>query len=102
MEKIEMLGSPKKRGPLINRKDYERITEFILDHIKKNGGRISLNELLDHAMNILGDIALQVLQVKRDLEARGIIETALSNKREQFLVIKKRTKKRSTIRRMDY
>lgn len=97
-----MLGSPKKRGPLINRKEYERITEFILGQIKKNGESISLNELLDHALNTLGDIAVVVLQVKRDLEARGIIETALNNKREQFLLIKKRQKKRSTARRMDY
>ncbi|MBT1701443.1 hypothetical protein KK083_31405 [Fulvivirgaceae bacterium PWU4] len=102
MEKIEMLGSPQKRGPLIHRKEYEKITEYILAQIKKNGESISLNELLDNATNDLGDIALVVLQVKRDLEARGVIETALNNKREQFLLIKKRQKKRSTVRRMDY
>lgn len=102
MEKIEMLGSPQKRGPLIHRKEYDKITEFILAQIKKSGESISLNELLDNAMADLGDIALVVLQVKRDLEARGIIETALNNKREQFLLIKKRTKRRSTVRRLDY
>lgn len=102
MEKIEMLGSPQKRGPLIHRKEYEKITEFILTQIKKNGESISLNELLDNALSDLGDIALVVLQVKRDLEARGIIETALNNKREQFLLIKKRAKKRSTVRSTRY
>jgi hypothetical protein len=96
MDKIEMLGSPKRKGPVIQKKDYDTIADFILHYLKeKKQEMTSLHELLDQAMLTHGDIALLVLQVKRDLEARGLIETVLNNKREQFILIRKQPRKRS-------
>ena len=67
-----------KKGVNIDLAKYERIRDYLLQHIKKEG-EITYQELNNRAVTALsptfkGKVGWYVVTVKLDLEARGIIE----------------------------
>ena len=70
-----------KSGVYMARRDYERVSDFIMSVLKVN--QLTMKDLLDRAEVQLAhdvhNIAWYILIVKLDLEARGLIGTILKN-----------------------
>lgn len=69
-----------KKGVYIAKKDYDLLCEFILTVLRAQ--EITLKDLIEMgdsqlALKIDRDISWQILVVKLDLEARGLITTVL-------------------------
>ena len=66
-----------KSGVYMARKDYDRISNFILTVLKRN--ELTINDLLDLAgiqlAQHITNVSWYILTVKLDLEARGLIGT---------------------------
>lgn len=80
MEKIELQGIEKRKGPSIPLPLYETLSEFIITIIRESpSGEVELRTLLDEADKSLpsiapGMLAWNVLQVKIDLQERGVLK----------------------------
>lgn len=99
-EKILTWELKGKMGYYIAKQEYEVLRDFILAVLKSHDA--TLTELIDLAKinlarSIESDLSWQVLVVKRDLEARGLIGTVTKwvPNREQFLRLKTREVKRT-------
>ena len=89
MEKIALMGTNSKNRKWIKRTDYEKLYEFILIEVQAKPG-ILLQELLDVAAfkmvkQFPPSFFTMFLQVKHDMEARGIIHTNFDDLRNQYI-----------------
>jgi hypothetical protein len=85
-----------RNGSRIPVSQYQKISHFILDHLKVTSP-ISINELLDEAFREFSHedrnaFACTLLLVKGDLEARGLIKVTFNVGRSQYIQLKKRRK----------
>jgi len=86
-------------GPMIPRKNYEHVASRIIYEVKSSRkGQIDLSHLIDllqypDASGMEGDIGWYILQVKQDLEARGIIKTFVNRDRVQTISLTKSVRK---------
>jgi hypothetical protein len=96
MEKIALLGTTRKYGRWINKMEYEKFYELILAELSLKY-EVRLQELLDIAAIRMArefpiNFSWLLLQVKHDMEARGIIQSKLDNMRNQVIKMKEREK----------
>lgn len=96
------MGTNSKNRKWIKKTDYEKLYEFILIEVQAKPG-ISLQELLDVAAYKLvtkfpASFYSMFLQVKHDMEARGIILTNFDHRRNQS--IRPRIEQQATIPNM--
>lgn len=78
-EKIQTFLPDGTKGEYIIKSKYERWSEFILTALD-NEDNFTLNDILEKARStssaaLHNDIGWNILQVKRDLEARGFIKS---------------------------
>lgn len=94
--KIKLWSNKKKRGTTISSNYYRLLTNFIISEVEaKRSGKIFLQELIEKAKTnfskqITGDISWWLLQVKRDLEVKGVIRISFTPSLNQFIELKKR------------
>ncbi|HEY5824285.1 MAG TPA: hypothetical protein VIT44_07970 [Cyclobacteriaceae bacterium] len=98
MEKIELERPEGKKGLMILRKHYNLLCIFILSMLELKG-EITLTELLDTANQKLdseftGDALWMILNVKRDLEAKGLIRLKYAGKCTQVISVRKNQSRR--------
>lgn len=91
MEKIALMGTPGKSVRWIKRNDYQKFYELILDELKTSSC-LMLQELIDKAALKLNkefpaSYSWILLQVKHDMEARGLIKTDLNFLKQQTIRI---------------
>jgi hypothetical protein len=91
MEKIALMGTHRKNAKWIKRNDYQKFYELILGELTP-GSDMCLEDLIDKASEKLySDFPLNFswifLQVKNDMEARGLIKTNLNFLRQQTIRI---------------
>ncbi len=77
-EKILTLHPQGKNGVNIDLGKYNRLKDFILDTLRREG-EMTFTELFDQSKEVLqatfkGKVGWYLVSVKLDLEARGIIE----------------------------
>jgi|GEM_PF-2831117 hypothetical protein len=94
---IRLLRPENKEGVIIRKEYYLEIVKFLLATIeKRHDNGISLNDMLDEvnqddSLKTPGrDIFWIILQVKQDLEARGVIKTLWVCGRIQFIHINRK------------
>ena len=101
MTKIDARGTENRNCPTISQPLYEKVQEFIILAIKNHPeGYIQFCELLDEAEGKIltnGILPWHVMQVKNDLNERGIIKTSIDNNRKQIISIVQKNKKRLSI-----
>jgi hypothetical protein len=102
MTKIDARGTENRNCLTISQALYEKVQEFIILAIKNHPEEcIQFCELLDEAEGkILTNRILpwHVMQVKNDLNERGIIKTSIGNNRKQIIsIVQKNRKKRLSI-----
>lgn len=78
-----------RRGAKILRKDYEMVSSFIFSQLQEKE-TIEIQQLIEGARNILSltlgkDYSWCLLQVKQDLEAKGLIKVTVQPNRMQFI-----------------
>jgi hypothetical protein len=98
-ERIELQTVNGKNRPVMLRQHYDLLVDFILDSIQRLEP-ISLTELMEAANNkfsdlFSGEVALPLLNAKRDLEARGLILINYEKNRNQLISLKRESKKTS-------
>lgn len=84
---IKTLRPDGRKGVTLSRADYERLSTSILNTLDAVE-EMTLNTLLDNVLqNPVGDAGWQILQIKLDLEARGLIKvyTPLYEKRMIYI-----------------
>lgn len=90
-QKISLWRPHGRKGPTVPKKEYNRIANEIVSEIKSNKDcEIDLGHLIDQIRTTLsqgfnGDIAWYFLNVKQDLEERGIIKTTINRDRVQII-----------------
>lgn len=88
MEKIELEQPQGKKGLMILKKHYNMLCIFILTMLESKG-QITLTELLDTANQKLNneymDVRWMLLNVKLDLEAKGLIRLRYAPKCTQII-----------------
>jgi hypothetical protein len=92
MEKIPLMGTLGKNLKWIKKTDYERFYDFIMEEVMSSPG-IQLQELVDRCSGGPGkqfpaNFSWILLQVKHDMEARGIIQTNLDRMRNQIITVR--------------
>jgi hypothetical protein len=89
MEKIALMGTLSKNRRWIKKSDYQKLYDFILMEVHAKPG-IQLQELLDCATEKLAhhlpNFYMLLLQVKHDMEARGVIDTNFDHLRNQMIM----------------
>lgn len=93
-EMEQLLRPDSRKGPVVVKGLYERIRTFILSELDDEYGK-TLHDILEKAQSAsvyaqtqVGDKSWFILQVKLDLEARGLIKTFMPDyKRANFLKI---------------
>jgi len=90
---IKLLKAGGKNGHVILRKDYESINTLILETLKTHH-EISLFDLLDvcnreFTAEFKGNLPWYLLNVKQDLQAKGLIQIKRDKKRIQIVSLKK-------------
>ncbi|HEY8936005.1 MAG TPA: hypothetical protein VIM65_12325 [Cyclobacteriaceae bacterium] len=79
---MELINKNSRRSSVrLSRDTYELIFNLITSTLQEKG-EITVNQLLDYtlqdnAIKVKGDLGWLLLQVKQDLEARGIIKVKL-------------------------
>lgn len=78
-----------RRGAKIMRKDYEVVSSFIFSLLQEKE-TIEIQQLIEEARNTLSltlgrDYSWCLLQVKQDLEAKGLIKVTVQPNRMQFI-----------------
>jgi hypothetical protein len=101
IEKVQLQTLEGKNKSIILRKQYDLLCGFILDALHQYGS-INLMKLIDLAnhkfkQTFSGEIIWLLLNVKRDLEARGTIKVKYEKKRKQMISLKKEQKKAISI-----
>ena len=86
---VEMRRGNGRRGATILRKDYEVVSSFIFSQLQGND-TIEIQQLIDEARNALSptlgrDYSWCLLQVKQDLEVKGLIKVTVQPNRTQFI-----------------
>ena len=89
---IQTLRADGKKGELLLRSQYETWSLFILSTLDTEEG-LTLNDLLGKARQKVSglkdnEIGWNILQVKRDLEARGFIKVTPAPSTKRTLLIK--------------
>jgi hypothetical protein len=102
MTKIGAGGTESRNCPTISTSLYAKVQEFIILAIKNHPeGCIQFCELLDEAerKNLTkGILPWHVMQVKNDLNERGIIKTSIDNNHTQKIsIVQKNSKGRLSI-----
>lgn len=92
-DKIQLQVHGGRGGSIIARKQYELVKKFILD-VFQHCDQITLTELMqiadiELAPSFRGEIAWILLNTKRDLEARGILEITHQKNRIQVISLKR-------------
>ena len=98
MEKIELERPEGKKGLMILKRQYNLLCVFILNMLELKG-EITLTDLLDTANQQLdseftGDALWMILNVKRDLEAKGLIRVKYARKCTQVISVRKNQSRR--------
>ncbi len=99
-ETVEMWKAKGRLGATILKEDYDAIKHFIFSILHEKEA-VELQELLNEAHNNLSaiikrDFTLQLLEVKQDLEVKGLINVTRQANRVQFISsIRKNSKDRS-------
>lgn len=97
-DKIEMWMPKNKRGAVISLERYTLLVECIVSAIQSGGkGGITLHQLIEEVNIHLADaiksnLNWYLLQVKQDLEARGVIKTMLHRGRTQYIRLNRRAR----------
>ncbi len=97
-ETVELWRMKGRVGETILKKDYELISEFIFSLLFERE-TVELQELLFEAQTILSvsikkDFSRHLLEVKQDLEAKGLIKVTRQPNRLQFIsIVRKNAKK---------
>lgn len=78
-----------RRGAKILRRDYDAVCSFIFSLLQEKE-TIEIQQLIDEARNTLSltlgkDYSWCLLQVKQDLEAKGLIKVTVQPNRMQFI-----------------
>ena len=100
MEKIELLSAKKRHGPVFKKTVYEKLTDLIVAQINDHpSGAINLLDLIQQVQCKLNDGSVRIqpshiLQVKVDLQERGVIKVHLDRDRNQIIEINPRNKRR--------
>jgi hypothetical protein len=99
-DKVQLLRIERQSTNYISKEHYDCIAECILSAIdERENGVIALSDLIEHthqklSLKFHGDIPWHLIQVKQDLQARGIIKTFFGiDKRQLIERIKNRKKK---------
>ncbi len=92
-ERIRLNTLNGKNRPFMLKKKYDSLRDFILDALEQHQ-QISLMELMEQANDkfdkvFFGEVALSLLDAKKDLEARGLIKIAHERDRTQLISLKK-------------
>lgn len=102
-ETVELWRMKGRVGETILKKDYDLISEFIFSLLSERE-TVELQELLFEAQAILSasikkDFSRHLLEIKQDLEAKGLIKVIRQPNRLQFISIvrKNSLKERSGI-----
>ncbi|MBL0745431.1 DUF6958 family protein [Chryseolinea lacunae] len=89
IDSIELFRSGGKRGATIARKHYAEVVQLILARIATtDDGAVPLSDLIEHAQHKLlfgGDIPWYLINVKQDLEERGILKTHWDHLRMPYI-----------------
>jgi hypothetical protein len=96
-ERIQLNTLNGKNRPFMLRKKYDSLRDFILEALQRQQ-QISLMELMEQANNkfdkvFFGEVALSLLDTKKDLEVRGLIKIAHERDRTQLISLKRHGKK---------
>lgn len=100
MIQIRLQGVRNRKGPVFNKDFYDRIRDFIMDCITSHAGRsIPFSELLDHAEKFwtkkpAGLLPWHIMQVKIDLQERGIIKAAIGRDRTQVISMRRKNNRK--------
>ena len=97
IEKIELLTPFQRKGPIMRKDHYEIFCKFIVEKLE-DAGQITLDDLLQKtdqlpATLLNADTLWSLLQVKLDLQERGVI-TINHQRRTQIITLKKAVWKR--------
>jgi hypothetical protein len=82
METMELVNKKNRRSSVhLSRETYESIFNLITSTLNEKG-EITVNQLQDYTLQdesikVKGDVGWLLLQVKQDLEARGIIKVSI-------------------------
>jgi hypothetical protein len=92
-EKIQLIALEGKDGPVMLRKHYDLLSDFILG-IFQHRNQISLTELMELANVKFNPIfsantGLALLNTKQDLEARRLLKISRQKNRIQIISLKK-------------
>lgn len=95
-EKIQLHALDGRNGPIIPRKQYELLKNFILD-IFQHCDQITLTELLQlantkFALTFSSEVAWVLVNTKQDLEARGMLKITHERNRTQLISLKRKQK----------
>jgi hypothetical protein len=96
MEKIALMGTARKHGRWMKKNEYERFYQLILSEVTSRQ-QVRLQELLDTAANTMAkdfpiNFSWLLLQVKHDMEARGVIQSSLDIGRNQLISVSQNNK----------
>jgi hypothetical protein len=104
MKTILFTNKSRRRTLTISTRVYDSMRNFILETLSENDG-ITFTSLLDKAtaddaLLFEGNLSWTLLLVKRDLEARGIINVKIGfgQARAQIITLQRQTLKSSKIR----
>jgi hypothetical protein len=97
LEKIELLTPFQRKGPMMRKDHYEIFCRFIVAELEA-AVQITLDDLLQKsdqlpAMLLNADTLWNLLQVKHDLQERGVIAVS-HQRRTQIITLKKAVWKR--------
>lgn len=91
---VGIRNSEKRESILISKNEYDAFAEFILDTIRsEKENKITLDVLLDK-VRTRKDVVMHsgtywtMLQVKMDLEAKGIIEVTVKYRKQYISLLK--------------
>ncbi len=92
-ERMELLLSGGRNGTFMLKYQYELVYEFIFQKLVERE-KVTLTELLEGAGKTLaekfkGNFSWAMLQVKQDLEAKGLITVRMAKNRIQVIELKK-------------
>jgi hypothetical protein len=97
-EKVQLQKIDNKKGIYMSKNRYDFIVEMILKILTQQQ-QTTLTELINesetYSDKIGNEIAWDMLQVKQDLEARGVIKIDYIANRVQLIILKKRIQQRS-------
>jgi hypothetical protein len=96
MEKVALLGTARKHARWIRKNEYEKFYDLIIAELNLKR-EVRLQDLIDIAAVRMArefpiNFSWLLLQVKHDMEARGIIQSSLDIMRTQMIRMKENEK----------